>query len=326
MYQSISGVHYSRTEAEATSTVRSLFMCKVDFLIRPFGPFPFSKREFLLAKIRDQATQIKELMAQLEAMQAADKNVTQMTASLPTEFARSSTLGSPDVSSTTFDSASSASFADSKISQENSEWIAKARENLEAFGDFIRLGGSNTARKDLVDQELEDSSTDDEHPIVKESSGSEDEDDVDRLSPDRPGTVRERTLSSKGSPSGRAKMVGLPAQASPFGMMATLSVRSTKPKRAASVISDVSDLGVANEDFFRTRRCQECEWNSSLTDLAAAVDPDPLRLGLPGHHIPPLLQKNIITPAEAEKLFKMYSFPLLPSLSLPNLLLATLTG
>ncbi len=206
-------------------------------------------------------------MAQLEATQAADRNVTQMTASLPTEFARSSTLGSPgsgtfvdssgyavDVSST-LDSASSFSAPDSRISQENSEWIAKARENLEAFGDFIRLGGSNTARRDLVDQDLEDSSSsDDGHPIDKDSSGSEDELDVDHLSPERPGTVRERTLSGKGSPSGRAKMVSLPAQASPFGMMATLSVRNMKPKGPASVISDASDLGVANEDFFRTRR------------------------------------------------------------------------
>ena len=205
-------------------------------------------------------------MAQLEAMQTADKHVTQLTASLSTDFARSSTLGSPtsgtfvdssgyavDVSST-LDSASSASAGDSRISQENSEWIAKARKNLEAFGDFIRLGGSSTAKRDLVDQDLEDSSSsDDEYPIVQDSSGSEDELDADHLYPERPGTVRERTFSGKGSPSGRAKMVSLPAQASPFGMMATLSVRNAKPKAPGSVISDVSDLGVANEDFFRTR-------------------------------------------------------------------------
>ena len=277
-------------------------------------------------------------MAQLEAIQVADKNVMQLTSSLPTDLARSS-LGSPrsgtlidssgyaiDVSST-HDSASSVSAADSKISQENSEWIAKARENLEAFGDFIRLGGSSTARRDLVDQDLEDSSSsDDEYPIVKDSSGSEDELDGGHLSPERSGNVRERTLSGKGSPSSRARMVGLPAQASPFGMMATLSVRNIKPKRPGSVISDASDLGVANEDFFRTRRYHRCEWQASLTDSTAATDPDPLRLGLPGHRIPPLLQKDIITPAEAEKLFKMYVFILLPSLSTPNFLLATSTG
>lgn len=226
---------------------------------------PFRKREVLLAKIRDQATQIKELMAQLEATQTADKNVTQLTTCLPNEFARSSTLGSPksgtfiessgyaiDVLSTQ-DGASSISAADSKISQESSEWIAKARENLEAFGDFIRLGGSSTARRDLVDQDLEDSSSsNDEYHVAKDSSGSEDELDVE------PGTARERGLAGKGSPSGRAKMVGLPAQASPFGMMATLSVRNIKPRKTGSVVSDVSDLGVANEDFFRTRGYHQC--------------------------------------------------------------------
>ncbi|KAH9041647.1 hypothetical protein EDB85DRAFT_2242516 [Lactarius pseudohatsudake] len=188
------------------------------------------------------------------------------------------------------------------ISQENSEWIAKARENLEAFGDFIRLGGSSTARSDLVDQDLEDSSSsDDGHPIDEDSSRSEDELDVDRLSPEIRGTVRERTLSGKGSPSGRAKMVGLPAQASPFGMMATLSVRNIKPKGPASVISDASDLGVANEDFFRMRKEPRIYW---------------IQLGLPGHQTPPLLRKNIITPAEAEKLFKSYFDWMNPSTSL----------
>jgi hypothetical protein len=238
---------------------------------------PFSKRELLLAKIRDQATQIKELMAQLETIQTTDKNVTQLTIGLPTEFARSSSLESPrsgtfiessgyavDVLSTQ-DYASSVSAADSKISQESSEWIAKARENLEAFGDFIRLGGSSTARRDLVDQDLEDSSSsDDGYRVTKDSSGSEDELDVDHLSPERPGTVRERGLAGKGSPSGRAKMVGLPAQASPFGMMATLSVKNIKPKKSGSVVSDMSDLGVANEDFFRTRRYYQRTWHASL--------------------------------------------------------------
>jgi hypothetical protein len=217
-------------------------------------------------------------MAQLEAMQTADKNVTQLTTGLPTEFARSSSLESPRSGTfiessgyavdalSTQDYASTVSAADSKISQESSEWIAKARENLEAFGDFIRLGGSSTARRDLVNQDLEDSSSsDDEYRVIKDSSGSEDELDVDHLSPERPGTVRERGLTGKGSPSGRTKMVGLPAQASPFGMMATLSVRNTKPKKTGSVVSDVSDLGVANEDFFRTRRYYQCTWHASLT-------------------------------------------------------------
>lgn len=227
-----------------------------------------SKREILLAKIRDQAAQIKDLMAQLEAMQMSERNVTQMTANLHTDLAHSSILGSPGSgtlgdsfgptleATSTLDTSSSYSRADSTISQENLEWIAKARESLEAFGASIRLGSSSTAKKDLVDQDLEDSSSSEgEYHLAKESSESEDEFDNGHLSPKVRGAVRERKLSGKPSPNS-AKMVSLPAQTSPFGMMAALSVGKAKTKRAASITSDVSDLGVANEDFFRMRRCK----------------------------------------------------------------------
>jgi hypothetical protein len=204
-------------------------------------------------------------MAQLEAMQMTDKNVAQVT-----EFTRTSTLGSPRSTLTdsfgcgievasNLDTSSSHSRADSTISQENLEWITKARESLEAFGASLRLGGYSTAKKDLVDQDLEDStSSDSDLHLAMESSGSEDEPDPYHLSPKRPGFVRGRRSSAKTTP-GSAKMVGLPGQASPLGMMAALSVGQTKIKRSASVMSDVSDLGVANEDFFRACRCKTCE-------------------------------------------------------------------
>jgi hypothetical protein len=216
-------------------------------------------------------------MAQLEAIQMSDGNVAQMTANLHTDFAYSSNLGSPRSGSfadsfgptleatSTLDTSSSASRAISTISQENLEWIAKARESLDAFGASIRLGSSSTAKKDLVDQDLEDSSSSgDEYHLAKESSESEDEFDTGHLSPKARGPGRERKLSGKTSPR-NAKMVSLPAQTSPFGMMAALSVGKAKAKRPASVASDVSDLGVANEDFFRTRRCKNCERTTPLT-------------------------------------------------------------
>jgi hypothetical protein len=210
-------------------------------------------------------------MAQLEAIQMSDRNVTQITANLHTDFAHSSIMGSPGSgtfadsfgptldATSTLDTSSSASRADSTISQENLEWIAKARESLEAFGASIRLGSSSTAKKDLVDQDLEDSSSSEsEYHLAKESSGSENEFDPGHLSPKARGPVRERRLSGKTFPSS-TKMISLPAQTSPFGMMAALSVGKAKTKRPASVTSDVSDLGVANEDFFRTRKCKNCE-------------------------------------------------------------------
>lgn len=259
-------------------------------------------------------------MGQLETIQTADRNISLVTAGITTEFARSSTLGSPagtladsfghgaEVAST-LDTSSSHSHADSTISQESLEWISKARESLEAFGASIRLGGYSTAKKDLVDQDLEDSnSSDGEYHLAMESSGSDDETYTNHLSHKRRDTIRDSRLQAKASPSG-SKMVGLPGQASPFGMMAALSVGQTKSKGPASIISDGSDLGIANEDFFRARRYNACEATPS-TNLpsAIAVDLDLMRLRPPGHRIPPLLRKNIITSVEAEKLFQMYSF------------------
>jgi hypothetical protein len=216
-------------------------------------------------------------MAQLEAMQTNDRNVSQMAASLHGEFAHSSVLGSPGSGThgdslgqfleagSTLDTASSASRADSTISQENLEWIAKARESLEAFGASIRLGSSSTAKKDLVYQDLEDSaSSDGDYHIADENSGSEDELDTGHLSPTTlRSRMHERKLSGKTSPVD-GMMVSLPAQASPFGMMAALSVGRARSKRPASVVSDASDLGVANEDFFRTRRCKKYERDAPL--------------------------------------------------------------
>lgn len=259
MYQGLPRVHHPRPQAETPPTVR--WPLKGECNRFSINLFFSSKREILLAKIRDQATQIKDLMGQLEAIQMSDRN---MTASL----AHSSILGSPGdgtltdsfghslEASSTLDTASSASRADSMISQENLEWIRKARESLEAFGASISLGSSSTAKKDLVDQDLEDStSSEGEYGIANESSGSENEFDIGHLSPKARGPVHERKLLGKSSPSS-AKMVSLPAQASPFGMMAALSVGRARTKRPASVVSDASDLGVANEDFFRMRRCK----------------------------------------------------------------------
>ncbi len=270
-------MHHPWSQAETATAVRYLSKTNATATDSINLPLFFSKRELLLTKIRDQAAQIKDLMAQLEAIQMSDGSVAQMTASFHTGLARSSNLGSPrsgtladsfghslDANST-LDTSSSASRADSTISQENLEWIAKARENLEAFGASIRLGSSSTAKRDLVDQDLEDSaSSEGEYHLAKESSESEDEFDTTHLSPKVRGPMRERRLSGKSSPSS-AKMVSLPAQTSPFGMMAALSMGKAKTKRPASVASDVSDLGVANEDFFRTRKCKVCERIALLT-------------------------------------------------------------
>jgi hypothetical protein len=70
----------------------------------------------------------------------------------------------------------------------------------------------------------------------------------------------------------------------------------------------------------------EYEQEVLQADLTVAMDPDPIRLDPPSHRIPALLRKNIITPAEAEKLFKMYSLLSDCFRAFPDLLSDTLIG
>ncbi|KAI0058645.1 hypothetical protein BV25DRAFT_1829880 [Artomyces pyxidatus] len=253
---------------------------------------PPPKREVLLTKIREQAAQIEELMAQLEAVQSADRRTSRLAKELPREFAASSSLSSPSscnhgesvgsVDPTEQETLSNSSMlAQGKVSKENSEWIAEARQKLEAFGGFIKLGGASTSKAYFVEQDFEDSgSSDDEEFAVAEQRGSE-SDAEESPAP------RNRAPREVGGSTGTRKMSSIPSEATPFGLMANLSMK--KGKRAASVLSDASDLGVANDDFFRP-----------------SPDVDPGRLAIPGHEIPALLLKNIITSAEAERLFKIY--------------------
>ncbi|KAI0321788.1 hypothetical protein OF83DRAFT_189903 [Amylostereum chailletii] len=258
---------------------------------------PPPKREVLLSKIREQASKIDDLMSQLENLQSADRQTARMESELSNEFAISANTAevSPKSHASAISSprevASTSSGPGSSVNKEHLEWIAEARQNLEAFGGFIALGGASTNRAYFVAEALEDSaSSEDEFGLVVDG-GSESDTEEPRK--------RERGVGAVG------KMASIPTGASPFGLMARLSAQKSRAlassKKSSSVASDVSDLGVAHEDFFRP-----------------SPDPDSFRPGSDwdGHEVPLLLKKNIITPMEAEKLFNMYFAWMNPSVSL----------
>ncbi|KAI0043237.1 hypothetical protein FA95DRAFT_1563508 [Auriscalpium vulgare] len=250
---------------------------------------PPPKREVLLTKIQEQAAQIAELMSQLETVQASDHKTTQLAKELPRDFAHS-TLSSPNSGTLTEslgsaeaspfarghdESLSTSSYAehDPPVSQESSAWIMQARQKLEAFGGLIGLGGASLSKEHFVEQDFEDDSSGDEDAVVvKDESESEDE----AMNTARPSHTAK-------------KLSSIPSEASPYGLMANMSVKKGKARRSGSVVSENSDLGVANEDFFRP---------SPEVDVG--------RLSMPGYEVPKLLRKNIITVLEAEKLFKIY--------------------
>lgn len=188
------------------------------------------------------------------------------------------------------------------------DWISKARDSLAEFGGLISGG---MPKSYIVEADPEDSpsenGSDDERQTAGEYeiavvSGDESSEEANEGRQ----TVRHKRsfASSTGSASGTKKkdsagpsekLATLPSEAVPFGLMAGLSLRKGR-KRTDSVEADTeadtengNGLGVANDDFFRP-----------------SPAPDPARTQIDvGPQAPHILTRGIITPIEAEKLFKM---------------------
>jgi hypothetical protein len=200
------------------------------------------------------------------------------------------------------------------------EWIAKARESIEAFGGFIGAGGAGMTKSYLVNEDPEDSgsSGDDAYEFAVEDEDGETVEIGDHDSQQqRRSTSREMQSvhgSSVGSGfhkrdssgSGIQKLVTLPSEASPFGLIANLSLKHRK-RRSGPSAEDEDNVGVANEDFFRPSM-----FSLSLSLLCSLLvligsTPDPIRSHMLSDRkqIPHILTRGVITPDEAEKLFRM---------------------
>ncbi|KAF7965459.1 hypothetical protein HWV62_43471 [Athelia sp. TMB] len=243
------------------------------------------KREHLLQQIREQTVHIEKLMAQLEAT----KKQTQST---------SAHRGSPSADMLSPLDPSSPSSATSKPDVE--EWIAKARESIEAFGGLIGAGGAGATQGFLQDQDPDDSwneSDDNSSPVEGEDRASVDPDE--RGDDERPGHVRSPSTGQEsvasGSKSSAAtwtqKPVMLPHGSSPFGLMANLSLKHGK-RQPSPGIAEEEDVGVASDQYFKPERTPDPETIRTPTD----VKPAP----------PHILARGVITPDEAEKLFRIY--------------------
>ena len=157
------------------------------------------------------------------------------------------------------------------------DWIAKARESIEAFGGYISMGGPSVTKDLLGDDVLDwkDSSSEDEGG----GEGSDNDDsrgdlrvkveDIDvpprgrsrdesarSLRDDASSAHTESPRSRKNRPgAGREKLAILPNEAAPIGMLANLSLRKSRRSRSSRSRSvstaDDNEYGVANEDYFR---------------------------------------------------------------------------
>jgi hypothetical protein len=223
----------------------------------------YRKREHLIAEIRDQAAQIQKLMAQLEMTKSRP---------LPRSTIDPARRSSPGIDLLSPLDPNSLDLPSPAPKPEVEEWIAKARESIEAFGGFIGAGGAGMTKSFLIDEDSE-SSGDNAYEFALEDEDGEtveiDKYNATDCGGDNETRQKSRSASrevqsvsgsndlsgplnrvSSGSGTGTQKLVTLPSEASPFGLIANLSLKQRK-RRSNPAVEDEDDIGIANEDFFR---------------------------------------------------------------------------
>ena len=230
---------------------------------------PGSKREHLLNEIRAQAEEIQRLMAQLQlANQQASTAATQGFSSPPRGRNYSgNSIHSPSrigFSSLPLEEPTTTGRDATKPKPEVLDWVAKAKESIEAFGGYIGIGTASVT-KDLIgdsDDSVDSDDGDDERFLS--ARGSEDEgasvasDDHGlvhrRVSPDGRGRRRDVFLSSE-------RPATIPSHVAPFGLMANL-LRKTRLDDDEANGEKADEVGVARKDYFRASTSDGCPESS----------------------------------------------------------------
>ncbi|KAG5354121.1 hypothetical protein C0989_007482 [Termitomyces sp. Mn162] len=295
------------------------------------------KREHLLNQIREQAAQIKDLMAQLES---SGNSPHRRSSSVTSEVVSSSTLQSPVLSPSTTDCSLGPnelfSQANPEANKAVEDWIAKAKQSFEEFDVFIGIGGAGMPKSYLVegDPEKIGSDEDDDDYVNIPDNDSDYEFAVEHH--DGGNIMIDGVLKHKGSHSslgtngtsstpktkhagGSAKSAILPGEAVPFGLFGEMSLKAGPKRRGTSVELEQDKLpGIANSNFFRSSKLQSFSAISyGSRDFHVALPLEAMDKRLSSFQHPPLiLSRGIITPKEAEQLFKITATDL--NLHLPN--------
>lgn len=269
------------------------------------------KREHLLNQIREQASQIRDLMAQLEASPSK----------LPSSNASDSFASSPRLSSPVLSPTSSHSYvgsessptADAERNKAVEDWIAKAKQSFQEFDGYIGIGGAGLPKSYFVEGDLENPETSDEDDyvdVVGSNDGSDDFEiavehfDGEELSIGN-NPLRHRSSASslatndsgttgyhrRRKSSGSSKPAVLPGGATPFGLFGELSLKTPRKRGKSAEVQEDKAAGIANTNFFRS------------TPVPESVDN---RLANFEHQMPHILIRGIISPKEAERLFQIY--------------------
>ncbi|KAF7312328.1 Zn(2)-C6 fungal-type domain-containing protein [Mycena indigotica] len=269
------------------------------------------KREHLLNQIREQAADIQKLMSQLEEANARHARAPNSAATdVFPPLTPSSGLHSPVLSPTSPTFGSDSTKVNSATNKVVEDWIAKARDSLAEFDGFIGIGGAGMPKSLLVKEDLEGSSSGAEDVIDSDDGNTGEyeieviDSDGEEVSPRSRRGVKLRQMSNtsndprspKKKESGGEKLATLPTEASPFGLMADLSLKKGRAESPEAEMGSesVPALGIASDSFFRSSPAPDLMRSRPLEDHPA---------------LPHILTRGLITPQEAEKLFDMFIFP-----------------
>ena len=233
------------------------------------------KREHLLNQIREQASQIRDLMAQLEASPSKH----------PSSIASDSLTSSAGFNSPALSPTSSHSYlapegsptADAERNKAVEDWIAKAKQSFQEFDGYIGIGGAGLPKSYFMKADLEnpETSDDDDYANVLGSDRGDDDYDIaveisdgegmvknesylrrrssasslDTNGTDTTGHVRKRTSG------GSSKPAVLPGGAAPFGLFGELSLKTPRRRGSSAEVEEDKAAGIANTNFFRSSKC-----------------------------------------------------------------------
>ena len=222
-------------------------------------------------------------MAELEKANQKVKQVQAQTSNAPspsstTDFSfismSDSRIMSPEIEGEAFPNADSPDATRTKSDVQ--DWIAKARESIQAFDGYINMGGSSVTRSALVADEGSDQENGEEPDETSDYGVN-----VNVEEPDEDGELAsgddEQRYASPDPRQKRERLATVPSPAAPFGLMAQMTLDSRPLRRMKSKSSvgaeeeeEEEDVGLANPDFFRPSAwlscysCRACTADRSL--------------------------------------------------------------
>ena len=161
------------------------------------------------------------------------------------------------------------------------DWVAKAKESIEAFGEYIGIGTAS-ATKNLIgdsDDSL-DSDSDDDNRFLS-ARGSEDEgEEASVVSEDRELSSRHVSPETRGRRDAipfSERPATIPSHVAPFGLMANLLRKSRQDDDQGGGDAEKPGVGVAGRDYFRAGTSIELPQSSQMINFGFPF-PQPPRI------------------------------------------------